>query len=112
MPVTAVESRPVITAPPPAAPAVPAGDAAPSGEAARARVSLGDSLRAYVALTKPRIIELLIVTTIPVMFLAQRGVPSLWLVVAVTVGGYLSAGSANALNCWVDRDIDAQMRRT
>src|SRR4051812_25520331 len=69
-------------------------------------------LKAYVALTKPRIIELLLVTTIPVMFLALRHVPALWPVVAVTVGGYLSAGSANALNCYVDRDIDAEMRRT
>jgi len=111
--VTAVESRPVMTAPV-MAPAVAAADpSTPAGGSdARPAVSLSDTLRAYVALTKPRIIELLIVTTIPVMFLAQRGVPSLWLVVAVTVGGYLSAGSANALNCWVDRDIDAQMRRT
>jgi protoheme IX farnesyltransferase len=69
-------------------------------------------VKAYVALTKPRIIELLLVTTIPVMFLALRHVPGLWPVVAVTVGGYLSAGSANALNCYVDRDIDAEMRRT
>ena len=110
---TAVESRPVMTAPV-MAPAVAAADpSTPAGGSdARSAVSRGDTLRAYVALTKPRIIELLIVTTIPVMFLAQRGVPSLWLVLAVTVGGYLSAGSANALNCWVDRDIDAQMRRT
>jgi len=79
---------------------------------APARAAWRETLGAYVALTKPRIIELLIVTTIPVMFLAAHGVPSLWLVLAVTVGGYLSAGSANALNCWVDRDIDAEMRRT
>jgi len=93
--VTAVESRPVMTAPV-MAPAVAAADpSTPAGGSdARPAVSLSDTLRAYVALTKPRIIELLIVTTIPVMFLAQRGVPSLWLVVAVTVGGYLSAGSA------------------
>ncbi|WP_369124968.1 UbiA family prenyltransferase, partial [Pseudomonas sp. AH2 (2023)] len=51
---------------------------------------------------KPRIIELLLLTTVPVMFLAQRGVPDLWLVVATLVGGTLSAGSANALNCVVD----------
>ena len=80
--------------------------------AAPGRSPLLDTVRAYVALTKPRIIELLIVTTIPVMFLAAKGVPHLGLVAAVTVGGYLSAGSANALNCWVDRDIDAEMRRT
>ncbi len=66
----------------------------------------------YVALTKPRIIELLLVTTIPVMFLAERGVPSLWLVVATLVGGTLSAGAANAFNSVYDRDIDAHMART
>jgi protoheme IX farnesyltransferase len=67
---------------------------------------------AYVALTKPRIIELLLVTTIPAMFVAARGVPSLWLMVATTLGGTAAAGSANAINCWVDRDIDALMART
>lgn len=66
----------------------------------------------YVALTKPRIIELLLVTTVPVMFLAQRGVPNLWLVVATLVGGTLSAGAANTFNCVYDRDIDALMHRT
>ncbi|MGI8577798.1 MAG: heme o synthase [Nocardioidaceae bacterium] len=71
-----------------------------------------DRCRSYVALTKPRIVELLLLTTVPVMFLAQRGVPSLWLVVATVVGGTLAAGSANALNCVVDRDIDEQMLRT
>jgi protoheme IX farnesyltransferase len=86
--------------------------AAAGGSAAGGRSTLRETVGAYVALTKPRIIELLIVTTIPVMFLAAHGVPSLWRVFAVTVGGYLSAGSANALNCWVDRDIDAEMRRT
>ena len=67
---------------------------------------------AYVALTKPRIIELLLITTIPAMFAAQREVPALTLVVATLVGGTLAAGSANALNCVVDADIDALMRRT
>jgi protoheme IX farnesyltransferase len=67
---------------------------------------------AFVALTKPRIIELLLITTVPVMFLAAGGVPSLWLVVATVVGGYLSAGGANALNMYIDRDIDALMHRT
>ena len=66
----------------------------------------------YVALTKPRIIELLLVTTVPVMFLAQGGVPSLWLVVATLVGGTLSAGAANTFNSVYDRDIDALMHRT
>jgi heme o synthase len=69
-------------------------------------------LGAYVALTKPRIVELLLLTTVPVMFLAQRGVPSLWLVLTTVVGGTLAAGSANALNCVLDRDIDEQMLRT
>jgi protoheme IX farnesyltransferase len=67
---------------------------------------------AYVALTKPRIVELLLLTTVPVMFLAQRGVPPLWLVFSTVVGGTLAAGSANALNCVIDRDIDQQMLRT
>ena len=67
---------------------------------------------AYLALTKPRIIELLLVTTVPVMFLAHKGVPSLWLIVATLVGGALSAGAANTFNCVYDRDIDAEMHRT
>ncbi|WP_197275169.1 heme o synthase [Luteipulveratus halotolerans] len=66
----------------------------------------------YVSLTKPRIIELLLVTTFPVMFLAERGVPDVWLIVATLIGGSLSAGSANTLNCYLDRDIDAKMHRT
>ncbi|MFT4008585.1 MAG: heme o synthase [Nocardioidaceae bacterium] len=73
---------------------------------------LRDVVTAYVGLTKPRIIELLLLTTVPVMFLAAGGVPDLWLVVATVVGGTLSAGSANALNCVYDRDIDERMRRT
>jgi protoheme IX farnesyltransferase len=67
---------------------------------------------AYIALTKPRIIELLLVTTVPVMFLAQRGIPPLWQIVATLVGGTLSAGAANTFNCVYDRDIDAEMHRT
>ncbi|MCM2418707.1 MULTISPECIES: heme o synthase [unclassified Streptomyces] len=67
---------------------------------------------AFVALTKPRIIELLLITTVPVMFLAAGGVPDLWLVLTTVVGGYLSAGGANALNMYIDRDIDALMHRT
>ena len=73
---------------------------------------LRETFAAYVALTKPRIIELLLLTTLPVMFLASDGVPSLSLVVFTLVGGTLSAGSANSLNCVVDADIDARMRRT
>jgi heme o synthase len=67
---------------------------------------------ALVALTKPRIIELLLVTTVPTMLLAQRGLPSLRLVVVTLVGGTLAAGSANTINCYLDRDIDAVMKRT
>ncbi len=81
-----------------------AASARPAGWSAR--------IGAYVALTKPRIIELLLITTIPAMFAAQRGVPPLTLVLATLVGGSLAAGSANALNCVVDADIDAVMRRT
>lgn len=69
-------------------------------------------MAAYVSLTKPRIIELLLVTTVPTMVLAARGLPSLALVVATLVGGTLAAASANALNCWYDRDIDVLMHRT
>jgi len=71
-----------------------------------------DVVSAYVGLTKPRVIELLLLTTVPVMFFAQRGVPPLGLVLATVVGGTLSSGSASALNCVYDRDIDEQMRRT
>jgi protoheme IX farnesyltransferase len=69
-------------------------------------------LRAYVGLTKPRIIELLLITTVPAMIAAQREVPSLGLALATLLGGTLAAGSANALNCVIDADIDAVMRRT
>jgi protoheme IX farnesyltransferase len=71
-----------------------------------------DVVTAYVGLMKPRVIELLLLTTVPVMFFAARGVPDLGLVVATVVGGTLSSGSASALNCVYDRDIDEQMRRT
>ncbi|MGO0576173.1 heme o synthase [Ornithinimicrobium panacihumi] len=71
-----------------------------------------DVVADYVSLMKPRIIELLLVTTFPVMFLAERGIPSVWLIVATLVGGSLAAASANVLNCYLDRDIDAHMNRT
>ena len=67
---------------------------------------------AYVALTKPRIVELLLITTIPVMLFAAGGLPSGWLILTTFVGGALSAGCANTLNCYFDRDIDALMKRT
>jgi protoheme IX farnesyltransferase len=69
-------------------------------------------LAAYFALTKPRIIELLLITTVPSMVLAARGWPGTWLVLATLIGGTLSAGGANALNSYLDRDIDRLMRRT
>ncbi len=68
--------------------------------------------KAYLALTKPRVIELLLITTVPTMILAKQGLPSLWLVVATLVGGAFSAGSANAFNCYIDADIDKIMGRT
>ena len=60
----------------------------------------------YVSLMKPRIIELLLITTVPAMIVAKQGIPNIWLVVMTLVGGTLSAGGANAVNMWVDRDID------
>jgi protoheme IX farnesyltransferase len=74
--------------------------------------TLKDVALAYVGLTKPRVIELLLLTTVPVMFFAARGVPGLGLVIATVVGGTFSAGSASVFNCVYDRDIDEQMRRT
>jgi heme o synthase len=76
------------------------------------RGGFGATAKAYIALTKPRVIELLLVTTAPVMILAERGLPSPWLIVWTLVGGALSAGSANAYNMIIDRDIDAHMGRT
>ena len=66
----------------------------------------------YVALTKPRIIELLLITTVPTMFVAQQGVPPVWLMVATVLGGALAAGGANAINMVIDQDIDKLMKRT
>ena len=74
--------------------------------------TVGDVINAYYQLTKPRIILLLLITTLPAMFLAQGGIPPLMLVLVTMVGGALAAGSANALNNVLDRDIDEQMRRT
>jgi protoheme IX farnesyltransferase len=75
-------------------------------------ISLGRRLGGFVALTKPRIVELLLVTTVPTMIVAARGLPPWSLIAATVVGGTLAAGGANALNMIVDRDIDAVMRRT
>jgi len=76
------------------------------------RRPVGVVARALFALTKPRIIEQLLITTIPTMLLAKRGVPSPWLLVLTLLGGALAAASANTLNCYIDRDIDALMKRT
>src|SRR3970040_474596 len=73
---------------------------------------LGTTLRGYLSPTKPKIILLLLVTTVPGMVLAQRGWPSNWLIFATLVGGAMSAAGANAINCWYDRDIDSIMKRT
>jgi heme o synthase len=67
---------------------------------------------AYFRLTKPRVIELLLVTAVPPMILAQRGMPALGLIAAVVIGGALAAGGANTINCWIERDRDQLMRRT
>ena len=81
-------------------------------ETEAAQISLRDKVAAYVALTKPRIIELLLITTVPSMIAAAGGMPPLWLIAATLVGGAISAGGANAINCYVDRDIDEVMPRT
>jgi protoheme IX farnesyltransferase len=76
------------------------------------RGSLRETTAAYFRLTKPRIIVLLLITTVPAMMLAERGLPSIGLILATLVGGTIAAGSANAINCYLDRDIDEVMRRT
>ncbi len=76
------------------------------------RTTWAKKTNAYMALTKPRIIEQLLITTVPAMVLAQRGLPDLWLILATIVGGTLAAGGASAVNMWYDRDIDAVMKRT
>ena len=99
-----------------------AAAAAPEGDTASSTHTTGDTIRAYVALTKPRIIALLLVTTVPAMVLATRDLPGArggidwadWgaLVFWTMLGGTLAAGSANAINCYLDRDIDLLMTRT
>ncbi|GAA2049192.1 heme o synthase [Williamsia deligens] len=91
-----------------AAPRPPAGDPGPSTPLRRAR----DLVLAYIALTKPRVIELLLVATVPVMLLADRGSVDIGLIAVTLVGGWLGAGSANTLNMVVDADIDQKMKRT
>ena len=101
-------ARPVETAAAPASEPLTPAPPAPPTRSGRVRTNVA----AYVALTKPRIIELLLVTTVPTMVLAEGGMPPLGLVLATLLGGALAAGSANALNCYVDRDIDEVMART
>ncbi len=100
----------------PDATAVPAGagerESPGAGQVPARRRSAGLIARSLFALTKPRIIELLLVTTLPTMLLAQRGLPSIELIAVTLIGGALAAGSANTINCYIDRDIDAVMRRT
>lgn len=76
------------------------------------RPGFGSTAKAYVALTKPRVMELLLVVTVPAMILAERGIPNLWLVLATLIGGAMSAGSAGAFNCYIDREADRLMKRT
>ncbi|WP_448257505.1 heme o synthase [Microbacterium aurum] len=83
-----------------------------ASEVTATRQSIGRTVRAYITLTKPRVLELLLVTTVPVMILAQNGMPNLWLVLATVIGGAMSAGSAATFNMYIDRDIDAHMHRT
>jgi protoheme IX farnesyltransferase len=89
----------------------PTPTAAPSVERSRVR-RLTASARAYFLLTKPRVIELLLVTTVPAMVLAEGGIPELGLLGAVLLGGGLAAGGANTINCWIERERDQVMRRT
>jgi protoheme IX farnesyltransferase len=98
-----------------ALPAAGAGDVPATAEAAAGpgtHRSAGVIVRSLFLLTKPRIIELLLVTTLPTMLLAAHGLPSARLIAVTLIGGAMSAGSANTLNCYIDRDIDAVMKRT
>jgi protoheme IX farnesyltransferase len=90
----------------------PAAEAAAAAQGNGHRRALRETTAAYVQLTKPRIIVLLLITTVPAMMLAEGGMPSGWLVLATLLGGTIAAGSANAINCYLDRDIDEVMRRT
>ena len=87
-------------------------NASESGTTAVSKVGFKRKVAAYVSLTKPRVMELLLAVTIPTMFLAQEGIPNLWLVLVVLLGGMMSAGSAGTFNCYIDRDIDRLMTRT
>ena len=86
------------------------GDSAPAASASRTR--LRRKIGAYISLTKPRVMELLLVTTLPTMFFAQGGLPNFWTALATMIGGAFAAGSASAFNCYFDRDMDRLMNRT
>ncbi|TCK24386.1 heme o synthase [Pseudonocardia endophytica] len=91
----------------------PGRETSPQADPSRGRWQrITDTVKAYLGLTKTRIIEQLLVVTVPAMFLAQRGIPSIWLIVATLFGGAMAAASAHALNCVVDADIDQKMKRT
>ena len=106
-------STPLLGAPDDTAPADGVTAAtSPAERRVGTRARIAARVGAYVTLTKPRIVELLLVTTVPTMFLASGGLPGLWLTVVVVIGGALAAGAANAFNCYIDRDIDQVMRRT
>ena len=89
-------------------------DAAPSirDRSTRGDRSTREIVGAYIRLTKPRVVELLLITTVPSMVLAQRGWPRTWLVVATVFAGALAAGGANTINSWIERDRDKLMKRT
>jgi heme o synthase len=91
---------------------IAAREAAENNPEGVAKPALRDTVKAYVALTKPRIILLLLITTVPTMILANGGMPSLWLMTATVLGGAVAAGAANTINMYFDRDIDSVMRRT
>jgi protoheme IX farnesyltransferase len=106
---TTIAERETPSAPMPlTAQPIPVAELSAAAPRARWRAVIGS----YVALTKPRIVELLLITTVPAMFLARTRPSPLWLTLVVLVGGALAAGAANALNCYIDRDIDQVMKRT
>jgi protoheme IX farnesyltransferase len=108
-----ITERPAQGRPPgPSDPGTPAGAVTEVVDGAAGRRDLAGVLRAYLSLTKPRIVELLLVTTLPTMVLAAGGIPDLGLIAVVLLGGSLASGAASALNCYIDRDIDQLMRRT
>jgi protoheme IX farnesyltransferase len=108
-----ITERPAQGRPPgPPDPGTPAGAVTEVAQGTAGRRDLAGVLRAYLSLTKPRIVELLLVTTLPTMVLAAGGIPDLGLVAVVLLGGSLAGGAASALNCYIDRDIDQLMRRT